>query len=479
VRVSQRFALGAAQSQLEFVDIDLESDTPLFVDPRALRLLDSEWAEECVALIQDFFRVVLDKIANGRDDEAKRLLRVLREPNETHLGLSRGRPRGHGLGYESAGDLWEALSESEAITSGLLEDLEDTILMIPGVSNDIISDIATNIIRRPLIEFTAESCEYHGIPLTANVSSGPMWNPVSHSWETRYVALPIVDGARLILVPKAIVRKRLEYNPEDYFNNYILEALREYELSANSELVELLHNGNVRVTKKALREKYGTGKDVIVRLTREHPELLDRYRAAKRASPLKPLSNRELSDGIIGDNVDWDALLSAVTRLSPGAADADAYHRAIEELFQALFYPALVNPVRESRLHEGRKRIDIRFTNSARDGFFWRIHSHHNVQAGFVVVECKNYSEDVTNPELDQIAGRFSPTRGRLGLLVFRTADDWSTCLARCRDAFHDDRGWILPIRDEDLELLVAERRRNTDSNAYQLLEDRFAEVIS
>ncbi|MHB1955490.1 MAG: hypothetical protein ACYCOU_17275, partial [Sulfobacillus sp.] len=63
MRVSQRFTLGAAQSQLEFVDIDLESDTPLFVDPRALRLLDSEWAEECVALIQDFFRVVLDKIA--------------------------------------------------------------------------------------------------------------------------------------------------------------------------------------------------------------------------------------------------------------------------------------------------------------------------------------------------------------------------------------------------------------------------------
>lgn len=177
--------------------------------------------------------------------------------------------------------------------------------------------------------------------------------------------------------------------------------------------------------------------------------------------------------------MDWDALLGAVTRLSPGAHDADAYHRAIEALFQALFYPALVNPVRESRLHDGRKRIDIRFTNSARDGFFWRIHNHHNVQAGFVVVECKNYSEDVTNPELDQIAGRFSPTRGRLGLLVFRTADDWSTCLARCRDAFHDDRGWILPIRDEDLESLVAERRQNTDSNAYQLLEDRFAEVIS
>ena len=96
--------------------------------------------------------------------------------------------------------------------------------------------------------------------------------------------------------------------------------------------------------------------------------------------------------------------------------DADAYHRAIEALMQALFYPALVNPVRESRIHNGRKRIDIRFSNNARDGFFWRIHAHHDVPAGYVVVECKNYSEDVANPEvgdrlkLDHYRHPFAPS---------------------------------------------------------------------
>ncbi|MDA8027302.1 MAG: hypothetical protein M0T78_12355 [Actinomycetota bacterium] len=479
MRISERFNLSISQSLLEFVDVDLDRDAPFFIDPRALHDLDSEWAEECVALVQDFFREVLSKISSGNDERAKSLLRILREPNETHLGLSRAQPRGHGLGDNSSVKVWEALSESEAVRSGLLEDLEDTILMIPGISNDIVSDITTNIIRRPLIEFTRESCQYHGIPMTPGVSSGALWNPLSHGWETRFVELPIVESRKLLLVPKSIVRKRLEYSPEDYYNNFILEALREIELNANSALVELLKSGDKRVTKTSLKKKYGTGKAVITRLTREHPEVLDKYRAAKRDNPARCLSNETLVQGDVTRLPDWEVLLSAVLEIEPGRAGADAYHRAVESLFQALFYPSLVNPIRESRIHEGRKRIDIKFTNAASTGFFWRINTHHRVPAGYIVIECKNYSEDISNPELDQLVGRFSPTRGRLGLLVFRHADNSDVCVERCRDAFHDDRGWILPLDDDDLKNLVEERKLNPNSSTYQLLEDRFAEVVS
>jgi hypothetical protein len=478
VQVSTQFNLGLSQAQLEFVDVDLDGDIPFFVDPRALRLLDSDWADECVALIQDFFGFVLANISAHQDEVAQALLSILREPNETHLGLSRGKPQGHGLGPQSSTDIWSALSESEAVQSGLLEELEDTILMIPGISNDLISDMATNIIRGPLIEFTQLSCRYHGIPLAQAVSSGPTWNPLKHEWQVGFVELPMVNHQKLLLVPKAIVRRRLEYDPEEYYNHVILEALQTIELDANSELVQLLKNGTRRVTKKSLREKYGTGKGVISDQTRQHPELLDEYRARKRSDPAPPLSHSELDDYGPGEP-DWDALLDRVLVIEPGADGANAYHLAVEALLQALFYPALVNPVRESRIHNGRKRIDIRFTNAARSGFFWRVHEHHDVPAGYVVVECKNYKEDIGNPELDQLAGRFSPTRGRLGLLLYRSADDKATCIQRCKDAFHDNRGWLLPLDDTDLRTLVAERKAVRNSVMFTLLEERFAEVIS
>src|SRR5262245_50355507 len=143
MRVSDYYNLGRTQPSLDFVDVDIFTDTPIFVDPRALKLLPSRWGDECVSLIQSFFRTVLEAIHNDKHEHARNLLRVLREPNETHLGLSKGASRGHALGTESARDVWQTLSKSEAVKSGLLEDLEDTILMVRGISSDIISDITT------------------------------------------------------------------------------------------------------------------------------------------------------------------------------------------------------------------------------------------------------------------------------------------------------------------------------------------------
>jgi len=62
MRVSEYFHLNRTQPTLDFVDVDIRDDLRLFVDPRALRLLPSDWAAECVALIQNFFRHVIHEI---------------------------------------------------------------------------------------------------------------------------------------------------------------------------------------------------------------------------------------------------------------------------------------------------------------------------------------------------------------------------------------------------------------------------------
>jgi hypothetical protein len=306
-----------------------------------------------------------------------------------------------------------------------------------------------------------------------------MWNPHTHNWYSEFVRLPVVDLEKILLVPKAIVRKRMEFNPDEYFTHFILEAMQEDELSANTELVQLLKNGNKRVTKTSLREKYGEGKPLIIEQTRKHPELLDKYRAAKRAAPTPPLEHSDIAGVEGSETPDWDSLLDAVISIAPGQSTASAYHRAIEALLQALFYPALGSPKRESRLHNGRKRIDIRFTNLAREGFFWRVSTHHRIPAGYVVVECKNYTEEIGNPEVDQVAGRFAPDRGRLGLLVCRTIEDHDRCISRCRDSANDDQGWIIPISDDDLRDLVEERKGNPNSLTFTRLEDLFSEITS
>lgn len=476
MRISEYYKLGRTQPTLDFVDVNTQSDTAVFIDPRALQLLPSSWGDECVSYIQSFFRTVLTAIQKSNHNLAKRLLRTLREPNETHLGLSKGYSRGRGLGKESASDLWEALSKSVAVKSGLLEDLEDTILMVPGISSDIISDITTNIIRKPLIDYTQRVANLYGIPLIPDINSGPLWNPISKQWYSQYVELPKTKFGKVLLVPKVIVRRRMDYDVEEYYNHYILEHLREAELNANSDLVQLLKNKKRRVTSKDLKEKYGTGKGTVVEITREHPEILELYREDKRNNHQPPLNHFEiaLSDGTEPPN--WDELLESVTKVPKGKEYFSDYEKAIESLLSALFYPSLSNPQVQFEIHEGRKRIDITYTNVAMSGFFLWLGKHYS--APHVFVECKNYKGEVANPELDQLAGRFSPSRGQVGLLLCREFSNKELFLKRCIDTAKDNRGYIIPIDDNDLIKIVNERKKELREPQFASLKEMFDKLI-
>lgn len=476
MRVSTYFQLDRSQPTLDFVDVDVEGDSPVFVDPRALRLFHSAWADECVALIQSFFQAVLRSIKQGQVDQGRGLLRVLHEPNETHLGLSRGRARGHALGPRLSADVWHALSRSEAAQSGLLEDLEDTILMVEGIASDLISDITTNVIREPLIHYTQDMARQYDIPLTPGIDSGPLWDPLQHRWYSELVPLPRTTWGKLLLVPKAIVRRRMEYDVGEYYRLYLLEHLMDVELKANSELVHLLKDGRPRVTKKDLTAKYGVGKATIVRETLRHPQVLARYRADKRARTRPPLDHDELALTEGGGRTDWLSLLSAVETIAPGPAGSTQYERAVEALLTALLYPSLAYPKIQLRIHEGRKRIDITYSSIASLGFFSWLSQHY--AASHIFVECKNYSGEVGNPELDQLSGRFSPSRGQVGLLVCRHFDDKQLFLQRCRDTADDHRGFIMALDDEDLRRLVAERQDPLGPIEYRLLRERFERLV-
>jgi hypothetical protein len=176
---------------------------------------------------------------------------------------------------------------------------------------------------------------------------------------------------------------------------------------------------------------------------------------------------------------DWDSLLDDVMKTPVGRPDADRYEKGIEKLLSALFYPFLTNPILQHEIHEGRKRIDITYTNIAADGLFFWIGQHFS--AAQVFIECKNYGREIENPELDQLAGRFSPSRGQFGLLVCRNFENKELFMQRCIDTAHDQRGFIVPVDDGDLHALVqaakvidpAERAR------FQILHDRFVRLIN
>lgn len=481
MRVSQYYKLGRTQESLDFVDVDLETDVPVFLSPRALDELPTAWGQECASSVQSFFGHILSLIREGRNSRAEALLKYLREPNETHLGLSQAEPAGRALGEGSAHDVWSALATSEAAKSGLINELEDTVLLVPGIGPDIVSDMTTNLIRGQLIEYTQHVCGYYGIEMKTGITSGPIWDPLKQRWDEHFVGLPRAGRyGKLLLVPKAIVRLGITLDGSEYYRHFLLERMVNEEEKENTSLVRLIKGGPRRgeygVTKGDLIEKYGSGKEAVIEQTKRFPSVLGDYKATKLAEPFLPLSHEQFSTLEQQDQVDWDSLLEAVLALPVGRNDATAYENSIEALLTALFYPALVTPTKQDRIHEGRKRVDITYANMGVAGFFKWLQGSY--PSAMMFIECKNYGKEIGNPEIDQLSGRFSPSRGKVGLLVCRSIADRALLAKRCRDTANDARGFIIALDDPDLRELVEERKKPGASMKYSLLHERFRALI-
>lgn len=366
VRFSEHFGLEKGQGELDFVDIRLDTDNRLYLCPYAIQIRDDEWSEVCGDHIRSFFNEVLDQLRGGRVEHAHHLLSHLHEPNETFFGQSLGRPSGRGVGEYKALDLANALINSRAFETGILSDVSDAELFIPGVGPDTISDLVTNVLRGLLAEYTATQCALHDIPTTQTTLLGPSWNIVRRDWEATTYNLPSLEGRPILLVPWVSVRRRLSINSQEFYNHHMVSYLQSEYLNAGRALVETLKNGRRRVTKKSVKENHPLIKDDLAAFVRDHPEVLERYKALKGASG--PLNIEDFEPDF--DEVALaQALSERLAEINSGGDEAGVYHSVMLGICTFLFSPNLITPVKEFEQHQGRKRIDIKFTNAAANGF--------------------------------------------------------------------------------------------------------------
>ena len=82
-RFSDYFNLGKSQAELDFVDVPLNTDLPLFLDPYALSIEEDPWFKECNNLVVGYFQLVIDSIRENDLTSTRRLLLNLHEPNDT------------------------------------------------------------------------------------------------------------------------------------------------------------------------------------------------------------------------------------------------------------------------------------------------------------------------------------------------------------------------------------------------------------
>jgi len=332
-----------------------------------------------------------------------------------------------------------------------------------------------------LIEYTQAQCELLGIK-TMSVPSGPLWNKENKKWTNEYVNLPVCNERSVILVPKAIARFTIEFNHQEYYQHFVLNFLQSEHLDANSSLVRTLKDGTKRPPfKKALKELHPLSKQYLYEFSKEHPDVLKNYKKSKNYS-LDEITVEDLllfaSGQAEEQTFDFNFLADELDKIPAGDASAKKFHNHITGVLTAIFYPYLINPKKEQEIHDGRKRIDISFQNAAHDGFFFDLPNTKSVPSGYVFVECKNYSSDPANPELDQLSGRFSTNRGQFGFLVCRTFKNKDLFIQRCKDTAKDGRGRIIAFDDKDIRQLLDLRNKKDTRGINDFLEIRYQELV-
>ena len=266
MHISELFNLNIrGHKDIEFIDIDEQDDTRLFLDPYVIQALQDYFSKKARISIDSFFMEVFRACKNGDKARLRMLCSHAAEPNETNLGMKSISDYGKGATANSLTPLFANFYRLVRQNPFIESDPLALCMYIRRFAEDKMSDLITNIIRNLLHEFTVEQSRLWGFPLGNEESFiGPYWDCETLAWRELYGKPLLVSRKTILLVPKPIVRAHYVFNVDRYIRQYVLSTLQEEHLRKNSDLcsVKLRADGRhdlVPPPKKELYERVVRG----------------------------------------------------------------------------------------------------------------------------------------------------------------------------------------------------------------------------
>lgn len=266
----------ASPDMFDFYDINLEEDTPRFIEPGCIFTASDELSRAAWADVQDCFQCIfLAYQQKASNPEKIELLSHLHEINATKLGYGNGR---NGKAKTPEGML-EVFSQLDALFDNGIEVSHplDLPLFFYGYGADCLSDALTNILFDRLSHYTYEQAQMWGVDEQYfSYSQKPeyYWDITAHRWQVCQQPQLVFDGQQVLLVPKRWLRTRILCDTVHFLRHMILHTLQ-------AQQTTYLDGRAIRPTIKGLdadlREKYGAPREIIKKFVRENPSLLTKY----------------------------------------------------------------------------------------------------------------------------------------------------------------------------------------------------------
>ena len=255
----------------EFVDVAVNDDNLLFIDPCLIERWNNAWAIKAMKHINSYFERLFNVYNTCNRKDMRYLLSHAEEQNATRLGYGKG---DNGKGNTADG-LLETFQPLEELIYSIktIGKTEDLTLLIPGFAEDGMSDLLTNILHECLNEFTMEQMHKYGIQ-----SNGSKifytWDMLASKWKKVEKNVYFVNGKELLLVPKNIVRKKYLFGVSQYFRRIILERMIDEGGYRDAD-------GKAIPKKEIVKSKRYSGKhwqyDEAIKYTVNNNDALDEY----------------------------------------------------------------------------------------------------------------------------------------------------------------------------------------------------------
>lgn len=226
-----------------------------------------------------------------------------KEPNETKLGLSIEQSQGKGSKPESLYRIFKTISVQCLIEKGIVKNPSELCIFVSNFAEDRMSDLITNIIRGQLYKFTIEQCNKHSILLSSKACKiGQCWDVRTKKWISLDGTPLIINGRKILLVPKIIVRRKFIISAAQYIQKHVLTYRQSYHLEKRTGLSHRRYSKKrghyyVAPSKKEVYEKEIKGqdhKDFARNFAEQNPDIADEFR--KRQVKDKNIWDYVLSD---------------------------------------------------------------------------------------------------------------------------------------------------------------------------------------
>lgn len=260
----------------DWFDPVLSTDTKLFVDPFLIFLdEDPRWANAHDTIVAHFDRAFVELAKSGGNRKSlayKVALSLLHfpEPSEFCLGYTARGTRGSGSGAHGAAQIADAMCD--AIERGVqrLEHFEQLGIINEGIGPDRISDIVCTVLKPEFIAYTQDVARKLGVPLSSHVMRGVGFDARRLAGPaTLTVDLPTNPKTHrpVVLVPQRFLRKLPALNAEDWFDSDEASKLR---AEFNADVMNKVRKAD------------------IVRIARQHPDLVDAWTRRKEREGADP-----------------------------------------------------------------------------------------------------------------------------------------------------------------------------------------------